>query len=386
MSEGVGCWHIVSAEFPPRVGGVSDHTVRIASALAEAGDVVHIWTGEGGSVRAAPAGVSVHPDAGAFSPRDLRRLGKRLNAHPKRRRIFVQWVPHSYGYRSLNLPFCFWLLSRALRGDRVEVMVHEPGLPFRFGGVLWNVGAAVHRLMAIVLLLAASRVWVSAPRWGEMWRRYDLRRRRSFRWLPLPNGIPIVRDEGRVRARRAAEFPEGASTIGYFGLSPGAVEGLLRAWLLPVLAAGGSRHFLLIGKESVECRKLMVHRHPELEPQIHATGPLGRDEVSVALQACDVLVQPFEGGVNARRSSVVAALEHGLPVVTTRGRFTEPFWEEYDAVVLVDEGTPADAGRVVEALLDEPEARSRLGERAKTLYREVFDIRLAVSALRGTEE
>ena len=42
----------------------------------------------------------------------------------------MQWVPHGFGYRSMNLGFCLWLRPRARSGDQVELMVHEPYLEF----------------------------------------------------------------------------------------------------------------------------------------------------------------------------------------------------------------------------------------------------------------
>ena len=36
------------------------------------------------------------------------------------RRLFVQWVPHGFGYKSLNMPFCLWVWRRARGGDSVH--------------------------------------------------------------------------------------------------------------------------------------------------------------------------------------------------------------------------------------------------------------------------
>ena len=36
-------WHVITGEFPPQGGGVSDYTRQLARGLAEAGDQVEIW-------------------------------------------------------------------------------------------------------------------------------------------------------------------------------------------------------------------------------------------------------------------------------------------------------------------------------------------------------
>ena len=79
---------------------------------------------------------------------DLRRVGGMLDAFPGPRRILVQWVPTGYGYKSMNLPFCWWLRNRAARhGDRVEIMLHEPFLDLRTGSLRGRAVALVHRLL-----------------------------------------------------------------------------------------------------------------------------------------------------------------------------------------------------------------------------------------------
>src|SRR5205807_10388299 len=108
-------------------------------------------------------GVIVHREMGRFTRSDLRRVGSRLDQLKAPGRLLVQWVPHGYGYRSMNLHFCLWLWRRARRGDRVEIMVHEPFLSFREGSWKQSGVAAVHRLMTIILLNAASRVWITIP-------------------------------------------------------------------------------------------------------------------------------------------------------------------------------------------------------------------------------
>ena len=155
--------HLVTPEYPPAIGGVGDYTRQVAQGLANAGDDVHVWCpGQGDQERA--ASVTLHRTLGTFAATDLQRADAGLDAFPSPRRILVQWVPHGYSRRAMNLPFCLWLKGRAAAGDRVELMVHEPYLEFA-GTWRQTAAAAVHRLMTIVLLRAAARVWMSIPAW-----------------------------------------------------------------------------------------------------------------------------------------------------------------------------------------------------------------------------
>jgi hypothetical protein len=40
---GVVAWHLVTCEYPPQVGGVSDYSLAVATGLAAAGQTVHVW-------------------------------------------------------------------------------------------------------------------------------------------------------------------------------------------------------------------------------------------------------------------------------------------------------------------------------------------------------
>src|SRR5687768_6270824 len=116
-------WHLITPEYPPQSGGVSDYSQLIASGLAATGETVHVWCPSSPVREANSLGVTLHPELGRISPTDLRRVGRMLDQFPAPRRLLVQWVPHGYGYRSMNLPFCLWLWGRAkLKHDRVDIM------------------------------------------------------------------------------------------------------------------------------------------------------------------------------------------------------------------------------------------------------------------------
>ena len=49
-------WHIITGEYPPQPGGVSDYTRLVAEGLAAAGDAVTVWAPSGG-LRIADRGI-----------------------------------------------------------------------------------------------------------------------------------------------------------------------------------------------------------------------------------------------------------------------------------------------------------------------------------------
>ena len=382
-------WHLITCEYPPLVGGVSDYTRLVAEGLAAAGDHVHVWCPSAAVVPEESArGVSVRRELGEFHPADLRRAGRALDAFDAPRRLLVQWVPHGYGYRSMNVWFCLWLLARArLRGDEVTLVVHEPFLAFGEGSRLRDAVALVHRLMTTALLSSARRVWTTIPKWEEVLRPYALGRRVPFGWLPVPSTTYAPADSEKVAAIRARYAPAGGALVGHFG-TYGAHAARSLARLLPRLLSydGAGRAALLLGRGGEAMREELLRSHPELAARVHAEGTLAPEELSQRIAACDLLLQPYPDGVSARRTSAMAGLALGVPVVTTKGRLTEPLWEEGGAVALAPAGDDDALLCGALRLLASPEERARLSDAARTLYRERFDLSHTIAALRGTAD
>ncbi len=376
-------WHLITSEYPPQHGGVSDYTHMVASHLASAREEVHVWCPPAEDETPLAPGVSVHREMGRFAPADLRRAGHMLNRHCGPRRLLVQWVPHGYGYRAMNLPFCLWLWTRATRHrDRVEIVVHEPYLTFQQGSWKQRSVAVAHRLMTMVLLRAAHRIWMSIPAWEAHWRPYALGRSLEFNWLPVMSNIAVVDDPLSVKAARARIAPAGGLVVGHFGTYDRNTADLLMESVPAILGGGMGLTVLLMGRGSESMRAALIGRTPELAGHVHATGVRTASDLSVHLSACDVMVQPYIDGVSSRRTGIMAGLAHGVPVITTSGRLTEPLWAESGAVALAPAGDMAGLLKETERLLSNADARRRLGAAGRALYDERFDVKRTIAALR----
>ena len=388
---------MITCEYPPQSGGISDYSQLIAAGLAAEGETVHVWCPSSGaptgiSSGAAPlegslqvgiSGVVVHRELGQISSAELRRVGRRLDDFPEPKRSLVQWVPHGYGYKSMNLPFCWWLWKRAkLRHDQIEIMVHEPFLAFGEGSGKRNLVAFVHRIMMVILLTAARRVWVSIPLWETCLRPLALGRDKAFGLLPVPSNIPVVDDPSGVLKLRTRYAPLAEFLVGHFGAYDHYMTGLMLELIPSLLTQHEKLSILLLGKGSVELRNMLTNKHPNLAQQVHATGALSSEDVSRHISACHAMLQPYEDGVSGRRGSVMAALAHGVAVVTTIGKATERCWVESQAVKLAKVGDISGMVEAVKSLLANAAERSRQSVAARALYDERFDLKRTIAGLR----
>ena len=373
-------WQIVTGEYPPQTGGVSDYTRLVARGLADAGDRVDVWAPpSGGGDDPRDPGVVVHRLPDRFGPWSLARLGQFLDARPRPRRLLVQYVPHAFGWKAANLPFCLWLRSR--RRDGVWVMFHEVAFASEPGQrAAHRALGAVTRRMAKLVARSAERTFVAIPAWRPMLESI-VGAKVDAGWLPIPSGIPVVADPDAVRALRAS-YAGRSALVGHFGTYGDLIAPMLEA-VVPALLSTADCRLLLLGHGSAAARAALAARLPALAERIAAAGSLSSADVSRHLQACDVMLQPYPDGVSSRRTSAMAALSHGRALVTTAGALTEPIWSERAAAALVPAGDSTALAAAAARLVGDSAARTELAARGAHVYDERFDLRHTIAALRA---
>ena len=377
--------HLIAPEYPPRSGGVGDYVHQLAVALEQAGEEVHVWCPSAPGGASVSDSVHVHRELGQFAPEDLRRVGEQLDRFPAPRRILVQWVPHGYGYRSMNLGFCLWLWNRARRGDeQIELMVHEAFLQFE-GSWRQYAAALVHRLMTVILLRFAERVWFSIPMYIGLCRPYTLGRRIPFQWLPVPSNVPVIRDPHAADDLHNQYAGTDGMLIGHFGTYGKALNSLLEDIIVKIIDQKADARVLLIGAGG-DFLNTLTAKYPQLTGKVHTTGILPAAGLSRHISACDLMIQPFPDGVSSRRTSFMASLNHGKAVVTTFGRATEDFWFDSDAVAITATGDAAAFVSKLNELCADAGQRTAMGRAARKLYEERFDIKHVVASLRFVSE
>lgn len=362
-------YHIVIGNGTLQEGGMAAHMSLLAGGLAEGGEV-HVWQPEQADLGECHPGVKIHKTLGRLSWAGFRRTGRALQSFPKPRRLLVYWVPHAYGHKSMNVPFCLWIWWRsAWHKDRVELLVQECFLGFREGGWRQDAAAMVHRLMTIILLRSAHHVWIALTRYEAMLRPFALGRPVTFEWLPVPSNVDVVDDPAEVARIRNQLAPSGF-LLGHFGTFGSLIADLVDR-LVPPILRGSEASLVLLGSGGIEFRERLVRQHPDLAERIQATGYMTDAALSSYLSACDVMIQPYPDGVTARRGSALAPLAHGRPIVTNVAGPTEPFWKETGAVVLA-EPTPQAFLEAVRRLQSNSGERERVAEAARETYQRYF--------------
>lgn len=360
---------LVTGEFPPQQGGVGDYTHELAHALAALGVEVHVITRQS-PVANLQSPLTIHPIIKQWSfPAlfQIRSLAQSLNLQI----LNIQYQAAAY---NLSAPIHF-LLDVVGAKTKTVVTFHDLRLPYLFpkAGPLrpW---AVTH------LARSANGVIVTDPA-DEM----ELQKRGGVKHLtqiPIGSNIapnpPPNYERGAWRARWGVQPDE--FLIGYFGFLSESKGGDVLVGALAALAGRKARVKLsLIGGQSgssdsannaafaAEIDQLI--RDYNIADRIMRTGFVESAEVSAHLLACDAMILPYRDGVSFRRGSLMAALAHGCPIITTYPALPLPILQEGVNIRLVPPNSASAIVLAVTELLDAPDLRARLGQGARHLAR-----------------
>ncbi len=337
---------------PPERGGVADHTLVLARALAARGADVAVLGRRGDPAAFAPlacrTGVS-HRGGRAGLGAACRAL--------QVRRLLIQYVPFLFARRGLAPALVRSVARLAREGVRVGLLVHEPWVPPT--RAVWRLTGPLMRRQLLALVSRADAVLAPVPAFLELVRS-AARPGAACEVVPVGATIPVVpADRAAVRASLGLAADDVA--VGVF--SPGAA-GLLAGWVARAAAAGAGDQraaWILLGAGS--------EREPaglpaELRVQRLAWLPAAR--VSAVLQALDLAVAPYADGLTLRRTGAMAALAHGVALVSSRG----PLFDASLDGPAVCADSPEAFAAAVRALAGDAAARSALAARGRAFYRE----------------
>jgi glycosyltransferase involved in cell wall biosynthesis len=369
-------WHIVTGEYPPQLGGVSDYTYQLSKELAKQGDRVHIWSpaphseviqGETEHIHALPQG---------FGWSWLRELNRRLQSFSGPRNILIQYVPHMYGWKSMNLAFCAWICMQ--RRQNVTVMFHEVAFPMERGQRFrLRLLAITHRVMAWAIVRSVRHSFTSTDQYLDLLQNLgDSKSRISL--LRICSNVPSESYQSDSIHSQDND-PRAPFTIGIFSNFGTKLSEVLTPVIGSVLENPNTAVALLGPGEAF--RESLIKKYPQAVDRIRSTGRLHVSEVAERMRGCNALLQIYPDGASAARGTLIGALASGIPVITTAGPKTDKLLLESNTLLFCDL-SPQSIQACIEMLSQNPAMARELGLRAQRLYQESFQPSVIVSRLR----
>lgn len=277
--------------------------------------------------------------------------------------LALQYNPFSYGHWGIA-PGLIGELGRARRRGalrRLVLVVHEPFVVMP--GLRYTLMGAAQRLQLAALMSRAEFVLATSRAWLPVLQRV----RRDARVIVVPVGSNLP-DQRRKRAEGRASLgaSPGTLVVSTFGLTgPQQVVGHVNLALEAALTDG---HDIVVASLGRAPEALSVH-HPRLK----VVRPSTQDAADLArlLAASDLFLAPYSDGVSSRRTTLMAALQHGLCIVSTTRDHSDPALGE-PAMALVPVADPAAFASRARELAADPDARRCYGYAASRLYEQCY--------------
>jgi len=138
-----------------------------------------------------------------------------------------------------------------------------------------------------------------------------------------------------------------------------------------VCERGHKVKMLFVGGDHSNSRVEMVSlaRLIGIEDRLIWTGFCPPEDVSSYLACADIGVFPFADGASEKRSSLLAAMALGLPIVSTMKSLTSVLAHR-DNILLVPPGDPVSLADAIEELINNEDLRRRLSANARSSLKE----------------
>jgi glycosyltransferase involved in cell wall biosynthesis len=370
-------WHIITGEFYPMIGGLSDHTALLTQHLTRSGDQVTLWTPPNSQTTGNEFKLHVLPDH--FGSLSTRYFQSNLRVSGQNERILLQYVPHMFGRRGMNYSFIHWFSKTYSK--QFDLYVHEVAFPIiSWQPIKHRILALVQRSMAKRIARHARRIYVTIPAWNDVLATLDPEIQSGVP-IPVPSTISESVSLDGITDLKQHFFPLNRPkyVIGSFGTYPDSSLSGLEQIYTRILSEHSDIHVLLLGRHSSR----LANNLPDFSSRITSLGFCPAADVAKYLAICDLVVQPYIDGISCRRTTAMASLALGTPMITNVGPLSESFWSDSNAIRRETWGQWSRWSQSIEYLLTHPNDREILKQHSAALYRNNFSWPHTLESLRS---
>ncbi len=314
----------ITGRVHPHTCGVGDYTINLAVECKNYLDInLDIIVEKGCQESVVP--VKIFSDVEGWDQAGWQKLLEWLEAE-KVETVILQYTPWLYASKGYNLTLIdFW--QRCHQRFQTLLITHETYFwLLKYPGT-WVVGLWQQYVLRS-LLLSSHHVFCASELYLHRLKRFS-NSKSKIHYLPIPSNIafqPLSPSQKQSLRQKLGMAPE-QLVITLFGCG----ESILSNWISALdiyLNYNYSIIWLLLGN----AQSLTTLKNPAIRP-----GYLAPVELSHYLQISNLMLMPHRFGVSAKRTSLMSALEHGIPVIGTDGMLTDSFLRQLPSIFLASE-------------------------------------------------
>ncbi len=278
--------------------------------------------------------------------------------------VLLQYNPFAYGRWGFapQLVARIHRLTRRRVRPRIVLVLHEPYVPFVPDRSMAT--AAWQRLQLLALTRSCDATIAVTAAWKRRAERL-VRGTRPVHNVPVGSNVPDKRAE-RQHARDTLGVDERTVVVAQFGTNhPSRLNDHTRVTVEQLERSGVPAVLLNLGHQARPVAADCATR--EVLP-----GYLQLEGLAALLSAADVFLSPCIDGVSTRRTSIMAALQHGVPVVGTFTPDTDDSLREGPAVRLAPVHDVQRFAQLAVALASSRDELDRSAIAARALFEREF--------------
>jgi len=338
---------LLTKNFSPGFCGIADHSISLVKALGLEGESVIIVADRGYDL-------SIHVDVVVcdWSHQGLDALFKKMVSLDLDH-LILQFTPLMYvaeKTRNAHELVQFW--QRCSQRWVTSIIVHETYFRTWWHPKSWGNGMLEKRLLKTMVEYSHFAFSASHPLVDEM---REWRMGTKVAILPIGSSFSLVGVD-KEKIRRDYGIAADEVVLVLFG------GGNSLKWMKKHVYATDA----LLHSKGIKARWLMLGGITaswfKLKQQVILPGWLDERQISIWLQASDIFLMPHYAGLCAKRGTLMAALQHALPVVGTRSEMTDKFWDELDGVYLTRRHIVGEFAQQVLALVLDNQLRADSGK------------------------
>lgn len=378
---------IVSGAFPPGNSGEAQHALLLSQQLARRGFDVDVLSTVGA---ARDAFIRVWPLMSDWSWRELPLFARFLRSSSPDAilLLYIGWIYKHHPMITYAPTIARLLLPRVRFVTQFEnaLGAHPElyGLRGRLRGRAASMAAGIWARddRFGTLVRDSHRLIVLSGYHRELLTGRSTRARGKSILIPPPPLMALSPEtqEARRRGRAMLGADDEHFLLVYLGyLYPRkGLETLIRAFAIFAKERANARLAVVGGPlEGHEAYPATIQRLSAdlgIERKLQWTGPYPADSAdgSFMLRAADAYVMPIDIGVALNNSSIGAAAAHGLPLVATRGKITEPAFRDGENVLLCPPQDPVAMAAALRKVMDDDDLRRRLARGARAFADQWF--------------
>lgn len=367
---------IICPEYSKLHGGVAGYVRRLASELSKdmKVDIITSPAKESPHKRI-NENLLVYCTTGQWNILDFIKI---LNLIKEKNYEFInlQYAPHMYGWNGVNFSLFLFYLWCFFKKVYIVTYCHEIALPLSLKYWRWIPFSIFNRVMYIFIVFFSKKVGLSVQRWKDISSKVFFWLKEEFLFIPVYSNLKALNlsEKEKSGIRKNLNIAENEIVLFYMG---GLHPSKLIYYVLDTVDYLSKRQhklkLLCAGFETERLFAFTKYKYSYLKDKIILTGSIPEKDLAQLLSISDIYLCPYSDGISAHRTSAMAGLEAGLPVVTTYGKNTDAiFLDNNRALALVK--NKKQFLETTEKLAKDNALREQMGHKGQILYNENFDI------------